>query len=148
MSIYPGRTPDTKHNAHCGANFLPRVIALVTGLLLGHIVAAQQLIPLTLSEAEELALYDEPGQNSLRVLAAALRDESVAGGQLPDPTMRVGIANFPIQSGGFTTEGMTQALLGVRQVFPGGDTRELTTQKFRTLARFAKSSSSARTKPP
>jgi outer membrane protein TolC len=29
---------------------------------------------------------------------------------------------------------MTQAQLGIRQVFPGGDTRELTTQKFRTLS--------------
>ena len=74
------------------------------------------------------------GQNSLRLRAGALRDEAVAGGQLPDPTMRIGIANFPIQSGGFTTEGMTQAQLGIRQVFPGGDTRELTTRKFRTLA--------------
>jgi len=48
--------------------------------------------------------------------------------------MRVGLANYPIQSGGFTTEGMTQAQLGIRQVFPGGDTRQLTTQKYQSLA--------------
>ncbi len=29
---------------------------------------------------------------------------------------------------------MTQAQLGIRQVFPGGDARKLTTEKFRTLA--------------
>jgi len=71
---------------------------------------AQELFPLTLQEAEELALYDEPGQNSFLYRAAALNDKS------------------------FTTEGMTQAQLGIRQVFPGGATRELTTKKFRTLA--------------
>lgn len=134
MKIYPGRTPDRKHNTRYAVILLLRACGFVTGLLPGFVVAAEQVLPLTLQEAEELALYDEPGQNSLRLRAGALRDESVAGGQLPDPSMRMGMANFPIQSGGFTTEGMTQAQLGVRQVFPGGDTRELTAQKFRTLA--------------
>lgn len=134
MLIYFGRTPHSKNIARCSAGFLFRAIGPVAGLLFAHVVAAQQALPLTLQEAQELALYDEPGQNSLRLRAGALRDESVAGGQLPDPTMRIGMANFPIQSGGFTTEGMTQAQLGIRQEFPGGDTRELTTRKFRTLA--------------
>jgi outer membrane protein TolC len=134
MLINFGRTPQSKNITRYGARFLLRTIGLVAGLFFTHVVAAQQALPLTLQEAEELALYDEPGQNSLRLRAGALRDESVAGGQLPDPTMRVGLANFPIQSGGFTTEGMTQAQLGIRQVFPGGNTRELTTRKFRTLA--------------
>ena len=134
MTIYSGCTPNPKHDAHCRVSFLHRTCGLVAGLLLVNFAVAEQVMPLTLQEAEELALYDEPGQNSLRFRALALRDESVAGGQLPDPTMRIGMANFPIQSGGFTTEGMTQAQLGVRQVFPGGDTRELTTRKLRTLA--------------
>lgn len=110
------------------------VAVFATGFLNAPVAVAQDVSPLTLQEAEELALYDEPGQNAFLSRAEGLREESVAGGQLPDPTMRVGIANFPIQSGGFSTEGMTQAQLGVRQVFPGGDTRELTTEKFRSLA--------------
>ncbi|RLA32999.1 MAG: hypothetical protein DRR11_06660 [Gammaproteobacteria bacterium] len=134
MLINFGRTAQLKNRARYSAGFLLRTIGLVAGLYLTQVAVAKQALPLTLQEAEELALYDEPGQNSLRLRAGALRDESVAGGQLPDPTMRVGLANFPIQSGGFTTEGMTQAQLGIRQVFPGGDTRELTTRKFRTLA--------------
>ena len=134
MLIYAGLTPNPKNDARNRVSSLLRTVGLVAGLLCAHFVAAQQTLPLTLQEAEELALYDEPGQNSLRLRAGALRDESVAGGQLPDPTMRVGLSNFPIQSGGFTTEGMTQAQLGIRQVFAGVDTRELTTQKFRTLA--------------
>jgi len=107
---------------------------LVAGLSITHTAFAQNPRPLTLQEAEDLALYDEPGQNAYLSRAEGLREASVAGGQLPDPTMRIGIANFPIESGGFSTEGMTQAQLGVRQVFPAGDTRELTTEKLQSLA--------------
>ena len=137
MLIFRGRMPKSskalRHRACLKSAFLALAV-LVAEMPISHAAGAQDVIPLTLQEAEELALYDEPGQNSLRFRAGALRDESVAGGQLPDPTMRIGVANFPIQSGGFSTEGMTQAQLGIRQVFPGGDTRKLTTEKFRTLA--------------
>lgn len=137
MLIYPGRMPEpnTIAREYACLNRIAFVLAVFAmSLCLDRAAVAQELTPLTLQEAEELALYDEPGQNSYLARAAGLREESVAVGQLPDPTMRVGIANFPIQSGGFSTEGMTQAQLGIRQVFPGGDTRELSTEKFRSLA--------------
>ena len=134
MLIFRGRMPNPSKFLRHHACLMSVLFALVAHFPITHAAAAQEASPLTLQEAEELALYDEPGQNSLRLRAGALRDESVVGGQLPDPTMRVGIANFPIQSGGFTTEGMTQAFLGLRQVFPGGDTRKLTTEKFESLA--------------
>jgi len=123
MFVYRGRLP---------GQFI--LAFLAAGLLNASGVSAQDAIPLTLIEAEELALYDEPGQNSLLSQAEALRDASVAGSQLPDPEMRIGLANYPIQSGGFTTEGMTQAQLAIRQVIPRGDTRELTGSKFHSLA--------------
>ena len=137
MLIFRGRMPKPntivrdRQCLECRAFFLA---VFATVLLSTHAVVAQEMSPLTLQEAQELALYDEPGQNSYLSRAEGLREKSVSGGQLPDPTMRVGLANYPIQSGGFTTEGMTQAQLAIRQVFPGGDTRELTTQKFQSLA--------------
>ncbi len=137
MSFFRGQLPESTISIcaiQCRTPTGWYLALLFAGLVYVQGANAQQDIPLTLQEAEELALYDEPGQNSFIYRAAALRDKSVAGGQLPDPKMRIGMANFPIQSGGFTTEGMTQAQLGIRQVFPGGDTRELTTQKFRTLS--------------
>jgi len=136
MLCHTGRTPKSMQFVcdHTNLQTVVAVLLLLASMLTGPIVFAQEMPSLTLREAEELALFDEPGQNSLLYRAAALRDKSVAGGQLPDPTMRIGMANFPIQSGGFTTEGMTQAQLGLRQVFPAGDKRELTTQKFRTLS--------------
>jgi len=137
MFIFRGRMPKpitAVRQDRCFERKVFFLAALVAALLSAHTVIAQEVLPLTLQEAEELALYDEPGQNAYLSRAEGLRQKSVAGGQLPDPMMRIALANYPIQSGGFTTEGMTQAQLGIRQVFPGGDTRELTTQKFRSLA--------------
>lgn len=97
-------------------------------------VLAQRELPLTLAEAEAIALDAEPGQASFMARADALREQSVAAGELPDPTLRVGLANFPIESGGFTTEGMTQGQLGIRQSFPPGGTRAASTRQFQSLA--------------
>jgi outer membrane protein TolC len=47
-----------------------------------------------------------------------MQEAAVAAGQLPDPTLRIGLANYPISDGSFSTEGMTQAQLGFRQSFP------------------------------
>ena len=137
MLICRGRMPTPIFVVRCYAFYSVMacvLIALIAGSMPARVAFAEQVLPLTLQEAEELALYDEPGQNSYLSHAEALRDESVSGGQLPDPTMRIGMINYPIQSGGFTTEGMTQAQLAIRQVFPGGDTRELTAEKFHSLA--------------
>ena len=95
---------------------------------------AEQALPLTLEEAEVLALDAKPGYQALIANADALAEQAVASGQLPDPTLRMGLANYPIQSGGFTTEGMTQGQLGIRQAFPPGDTRSLSTLQFESMS--------------
>ena len=111
-----GQMPDQK-------SFHPsRACALVLGALLLITAAhAAPLTPLTIAEAEDLALRDEPGLEELRANAGALQEQSVAAGSLPDMSLRVGLANFPIESGGFSTEGMTQAHVGIRQEFPRGN---------------------------
>ena len=77
-------------------------------------------VPLTVAEAEDLALLNEPGRAALLARSDAMQERAVAAGQLPDPTLRVGLANYPIDGGGFSTEAMTQAQVGVRQAFPRG----------------------------
>ncbi len=99
------------------------------------LAAADSRAPLTLVEAEDIALASEPGYSALRESAAALRDRSHAAAELPDPALRVGMANFPVNRGGFTTEGMTQAQIGLRQEFPRGDTRELSAERFLARSR-------------
>ena len=95
---------------------------------------ADSRAPLTIAEAEDIAVADEPGQVALLAREAALEDAAVAAGQLPDPTLRVGLANFPISGGGFSTEGMTQAQLGLRQEFPRRRSRELRTKRLQAMA--------------
>ena len=111
---------------------LPLMIAVA--LLLPLAAEAQRTIPLTLAEAEDLALEHEPGFDAMVQQSEALAERAVVAGQLPDPTLRAGIANFPVDSGGFSTEPMTQAQLGYRQMFLAGDTRELSTAKFESLS--------------
>ncbi|HNP35832.1 MAG TPA: TolC family protein [Woeseiaceae bacterium] len=107
---------------------------LIAALLVSVPVLAQRALPLTLAEAEDRALDQEPGQAAFHARADALEEQSVAVGQLPDPKLRMGLANFPLESGGFTTEGMTQGQLGIRQTFPPGKTRAVSTRQFQSLA--------------
>jgi outer membrane protein TolC len=107
---------------------------LAIGALWAFGAPAQQRIPLTLAEAEDLALQNEPGQTALLARSSALRERSVVASQLPDPAMRVGLNNYPIESGSFSTEGMTHALVGVRQAFPPGDSRAIESRQFSAMA--------------
>lgn len=120
-----------KHARMTSAVPLPCLLAIVLWTSPGY---AQSDMPLTLAEAEESALDGEPGRESLLARADALNEQAVVAGELPDPQFRVGLANFPVESGGFSTEGMTQAQLGLRQTFPPGDTRAVNTRRFESLA--------------
>ncbi len=108
------------------------VITFIASTLWTSFAMAQPSVPLTIAEAEDLAVAGEPGHLALTAQAEALREQAVAAGQLPDPVLRVGFANYPLGSGGFSTEGMTQAQLGLRQSFPRG--RAQGTEQFRAQA--------------
>ena len=113
--------------------------------LFGSITAtAQSRAPLTIAEAEDLALAAEPGQQAMQTRAAALEERAVAAGGLPEPTLRVGLNNFPIESGGFRTEGMTNASIGLRQAFPAGKTRAISARQFNWRAAELNAGAAAR----
>jgi len=95
---------------------------------------AADILPLTLAAAEDIALEAEPGRLSLLARADAFDEEAAAAGQLPELKLRMGLANYPIQSGNFTTEGMTQAQLGLRMEFPAAGLREANARRFGSMA--------------
>jgi outer membrane protein TolC len=107
-------------------------------------VIAQQRVPLTLAEAEDIAIAGEPGYEALLARADAFQEQAVAAGQLPDPVLRVGLENYPTDGGGFSAEGMTQAKLGIRQAFPRGRVRELGSEQMRAQADAFDSGADAR----
>lgn len=80
---------------------------------------------LSLAEAERLALANDPAIRSVQFKSQALEEMAVAAGQLPDPLLRVGVMSLPVDSFDFGQEPMTQAVVGLVQKFPRGDSREL-----------------------
>ena len=78
---------------------------------------------LSLKDAIELSLSGDPTLQQISNQKAALEELSVAKSRLPDLKVRGGIMNFPVESGGFRTEGMSQYLLNLRQDFPAMGSR-------------------------
>lgn len=131
MYLYLGLDPEiSKRRRSGGCAYRAVLLAFLLGIV--GVSSAQALadVPLTLAEAEDLALAAEPGQLALEAQAAALDERAISARELPEPTLRVGLNNFPLESGGFSTEGMTQIGIGYRQAFPRGSTRSLSFDKF------------------
>lgn len=79
--------------------------------------------PLSLAEAERLALSEDAGLSARRMEADALREDAVADGQLPDPELTGAAFNFPVDGFAFDQEPITQFRIGIRQRVPGGEER-------------------------
>ena len=81
--------------------------------------------PLSLQQAETLAIARDAKLSEIRLNSESLQARSVAEGTLPDPKLKVGLANFPTDTFDREQEAMTQIQLGVVQMFPRGNTLEL-----------------------
>ena len=77
--------------------------------------------PMTFNAALECAAGSAPSVQANQAGVEASRSASIAAGQLPDPTLSVGIDNFPISGPPAFTLGrdeMTMARVGIEQAFP------------------------------
>lgn len=93
--------------------FLMPLLAAVPGAALAE--------PLTFDAAIERAVRDAPSIRAGEAGVEARRSASIAAGRLPDPTLNVGLDNFPVSGPpafSFTRESMTMARIGVEQPFP------------------------------
>jgi len=80
---------------------------------------------LDLRMAVRTAVLNDPWLAGNRHSEDALLSQSVAAGELPDPKMSIGMANLPTDSLNFGQEAMTQAQIGISQMFPAGDTLDI-----------------------
>jgi outer membrane protein TolC len=85
--------------------------------------------PLDLDEALGLALEAQPQIARLAARLRGLEEEARAEGELPDPRLTLGLTNLPVDTFSFTQEDMTQFMVGVSQMVPGGDKRRLASRR-------------------
>lgn len=91
---------------------------LLCSFLMLAAISAQAELPLSLDEAVNIALQNQPLLQSLDDASSASREAAVASGQLPDPRLNLGIVNLPISGGDtgrFNRDDMTMSTIGISQ---------------------------------
>src|SRR4051794_27997363 len=91
-----------------------RAVALAAALLPALSVAA----PLTLDQAVDLALGRSEAARSAHAGVTSATEAARAAGQLPDPTLSVGVENLPVTGAdrfSTTAEAMTMKRLAISQ---------------------------------
>lgn len=89
---------------------------------------AQPASPLSLNEALAIALGNAPAVNATFNGAQAAREMAIVAGQLPDPVLRLGIENLPVNGQDRWSIGndfMTMRRIGVMQEYVSADKRDL-----------------------
>ena len=94
-------------------------------------------VPLSLAEAQRLAVARSRQLAAQDAAADASRDLAVAARQLPDPVLKVGVDNLPVTGNerySLTDDFMTMRRVGVMQEFTGSDKRRLRAERFQREA--------------
>lgn len=77
--------------------------------------------PLTFEAAVQRGVANAPQLDARSADIAAMHEEAARAGRLPDPSLTVGIANYPVTAPGafsLRSDGMTMRTVGVMQVIP------------------------------
>lgn len=98
-------------------------------------VIADNSPPLSLQQAEALAIKRDAKLSEIQLNSESLQASSVAKGTLPDPKLKLGLSNFPTDTFDREQEAMTQIQVGVVQMFPRGKSLELQSARMEDDAR-------------
>lgn len=108
-------------------------IALVASLAIAAAcpARAQPGVPLTLAEAQRVALERSPALVSQALMADASREMAVAAGELPDPQLFGGFENVPVTGPDRWRfrDGMTMTRIGIMQEITRGEKRQLRSER-------------------
>ncbi len=105
--------------------------------LSGLLFVSSNSFALSLQQAERLAVQSDPLIESHRATSRAYSEASVADDTLPDPKLRLGAVNVPVDTFDLDQEQMTQVKIGFQQSFPRGDTLAIKQQQSLFLSRAA-----------
>ncbi len=97
--------------------------------------------PLTLMEAQRIAVERSQQVLAQDALARAASEQAVAAGQLPDPVLKLGIDNLPVTGAdrlSLTRDFMTQRRIGLSQEIPRAEKRQLKAERFEKDAQRAR----------
>ncbi len=108
---------------------LAALLAAALAQLLVYPVAARAANhPLSLSEALAIATRDSSLLAAQRSAIAAAGESTISARELPDPKLKLGIDNFPLDGAdrySLTRDFMTMRRIGVAQEFPRAEKREI-----------------------
>jgi outer membrane protein TolC len=133
-TLFSGRLKPYKRRiqaADAGSRCLSTVLLSMTMLF------SAQAAALSLQQAEQFALQADPLVASEMAESRAYTRASTADGTLPDPQLRFGLFNLPLDTFSTTQEPMTQLAVGIQQQFPRGDVLDLKQQQSQWLAKAA-----------
>ena len=97
------------------------LLALGTAALTIDSVAPAWADPLTYDQALARATANAPSLKARAATTAGARSSAIAADRLPDPTLDLGLQNFPVtgpNAGSFTRDDFTMATIGFSQMFP------------------------------
>jgi len=115
-------------------------LALLLALLLNISALRVHAAPLTIDDALRLAQERSRQLPAQEAAAAASRELAVAAGQRPDPTLKVGLNNLPVDGPdrfSVSRDFMTMRSIGVMQEFPREGKRKARTARFEREAEAA-----------
>ena len=105
--------------------------------LVGLFMLPRVTFSLSLQQAEQLALQADPVIDGHRASSRSYQAQAIADGTLPDPKLRLGMFNVPLDTFSTTEDPSTQLRVGIQQEFPRGKTTHLNRQQTQWLSQAA-----------
>ncbi|WP_163055394.1 TolC family protein [Acidithiobacillus ferrooxidans] len=93
-------------------------IRFLAGVLLLLSTTLASAAPLSLQDAEAIALGKNPGLGAIKQKIVELRHQAVAVAQLPDPHLDLGAADLPLNNFSMNQQQMSMLSVGLSQTFP------------------------------
>ena len=107
--------------------------AVLWALLFCSLAQAAPALTLTLAEAQRRAVERSRQLAAQDSSVTASREMAAAAGQLPDPVLKIGIDNLPVDGAdafSLTNDSMTQRRIGLAQEIPRDDKRQARSARF------------------